>query len=115
MNIESISKRITQLCKERNWSYYRLAKEAKFQQATLFPILHNKNMPNLYTLNDICKALNITLSEFFHCELFENVNLTDKYIELWGKLSNKDKEKVLIYMYGLLQKEIPKEGLVNDI
>ena len=115
MNIELISQRITQLCQDRRWSYYKLAKEAGFQQATLFPILHNKNMPNLYTLNEICNAFNITLSDFFRCELFETINYADNYIQLWKELNNKDKEKVLIYMNGLLHKEIPEEGLIIDI
>ena len=110
MDIKLISQRITQLCKERGWSYYRLAKEAGFQQATLFPILHEKNMPNLYTLNDICNALGITLSEFFHCDLFEVINNTDNYIELWEQLNNGEKEKVLIYMCGLLHKNFPFKG-----
>ena len=110
MDIKLISQRITQLCKEREWSYYRLAKEAGFQQATLFPILHERNMPNLYTLNDICKAFNITLSDFFHCDLFDTVNNSDNYIQLWEQLNNEEKEKVLIYINGLLRNDFPFEG-----
>lgn len=107
MNINLISQRITQLCKKRGWSYYRLAKECGFEQSTLFPILHERNMPNLYTLNDICKAFDITLSDFFRCELFESDNIpTDDFFILWSQLSLSERELTKAYMSGLLHKKI---------
>lgn len=110
MTIYLISERIKQLCRERGWSYYKLAKEAGFEQSTLSPILHEKNMPSLYTLSDICKAFNITPGSFFDCQLFENFASTDNYIKLWKQLNKTEREKVLIYMCGLLHKEINEEA-----
>ena len=117
MDIQSMHKRIAELCKQKQWTYYRLAKECGFQQSTLKSIIKEKNMPNLYTLDKICNALNITLSDFFKSELFEDVTtINNEYISLWIKLQSADKERVLVYMYGLLHKEVPmKEDVKNDL
>lgn len=116
MDIKSIKKRIEQLCNQKQWSFYRLAKESGFQQSTLESIINEKNMPSLYTLEKICLAFNITLSDFFDSEFFRYTpNLKEHYVELWKELSKSDKKKVLIYMHGLLHKEIKKEDFQNDI
>lgn len=116
MEIEAINKRIMQLCKMRKMSYYRLAKEGNLSESVLFAIRKQKNLPSLDTLEKICKATNITMSEFFNNELFDTKHKTKElYITLWHELSSADKEKVLIYMHGLLHKTITKEGLCNDL
>ena len=116
MEIEAINKRVTQLCKMRGISYYRLAKESGLSESVLSSIRRNKNLPSLDTLEKICKAVSITMSEFFNSELFETCQHTKElYITLWQELSANDKEKVLIYMHGLLHKEITKEDFNNDL
>ena len=117
MDIHSINKRIAELCAKNDWSYYKLSKEAGFQQSTLKSITKEKNMPSLYTLSKICRAFGITISDFFNSELFVTANkqLNDDFINLWNELSLTDKEKVMIYMHGLLHKEIKKEDVKNDI
>lgn len=116
MDIKVIKRRISELCDERNWSYYRLAKEAGFQQSTLKSIIKEKNMPSLYTLSKICDAFGITLSSFFDDPLFETKEYSDKmFNSLWETLSSTEKEKVLIYMHGLLGKEIKKEDFKDEL
>lgn len=113
MDIRSIHLRIEELCKQQKWSYYRLAKEAGFQQSTITTIIKEKYMPSLYTINEICLAFGISLSTFFNSNLFEESE-TAMYIKSYNRLSTQNKEKVLIYIHGLLQQEIPKEGLIID-
>lgn len=116
MDIHSINLRISELCAQRKWSYYRLAKETGFQQSTLKSIVKEKNMPSLYTLDKICTAFNISLACFFDSPFFDiPTQSNNTFLSLWNNLSSDDKEKVLIYMYGLLHKEISKEDFVNDI
>ena len=116
MEIEVINKRISQLCKMKGMSYYRLAKVSKLSESVLSSIRRKKNLPSLDTLEKICNAFNITMSEFFNSELFETCqNTKELYLSLWQELSANDKEKVLIYMYGLLHKEIRKEDFKNDL
>ncbi len=110
MDIKSINTRINQLCQERKWSYYKLAKEAGFQQSTLKTITKETNMPSLYTIAKICAAFNITIQEFFNSELFGSKNETKQlYLYLWDKLQPEDQERVLIYMHGLLHRNIEKD------
>lgn len=115
MDIKSINMRIAQLCQQKGWSYYRLAKEAGFQQSTLKSITKEKNMPSLYTIVRICAAFNITISEFFDAEPF-NSNFVSKQlvISLWDKLQPEDQERVLIYMHGLLHQNIERD-FNNDL
>lgn len=114
MDIKLINERISQLCNQRNWSYYRLAKECGFEQANLKSIVKEKNMPSLYTLEKICNAFGITFSDFFDAEIFNEGSSNPLYISLWRELLPEDKEKVLIYMFGLAGKEIPRE-FENDV
>lgn len=119
MDIKSIRLRIEELCKQRNWSYYRLAKEAGFQQSTLQAIAKEKNMPSLFTIEKICLACNITLSQFFDSSFF-NSSKQRQYCsakEIWGSLSDVEKELALAYMCGLLHitPKIKKEDKVNGL
>ena len=116
MEIEAISKRITELCKMRGISYYRLAKDSNLSESVLSAIRRKKNLPSLDTLEKICNALTVTMSDFFNSELFEtHQNTKELYISLWNELLPVDKEKVLIYMHGLLHKEIHEEDFKNDL
>ena len=116
MEIEAINKRVAQLCKMRGISYYRLAKDSGLSESVLASIRREKNLPSLDTLEKICKAVNISMSDFFNSELFETCQHTKElYITLWQELSTNDKEKVLIYMHGLLHKEIHEKDFNNDL
>ena len=57
--------RINQLKNERGWSNYRLAEEASLTQSALTNMFTRRTLPNLTSLNLICEAFGITLSEFF--------------------------------------------------
>ena len=60
-----ISARIINLRKNRNISQYRLAKLAGVSQAALSDIESGKKRASLETIERICAALGLTLSEFF--------------------------------------------------
>ena len=77
MNIsEAISKRIKNICKERNISINKLATMSCLTQSTLQSIIdRSSNNPKLLTILRICYGLNISISEFFDDKLFENLDL----------------------------------------
>lgn len=57
---------ITQLLKSKNWSRYKLCKEAHLAQSTLSDILSGKaKNPNTKTLQKIADALRVPVNEFF--------------------------------------------------
>ena len=57
--------RIRQQMALRGWSEYRLAKESGLSQSTIANVFHRNTLPSIPTLESICKAFGITLSQFF--------------------------------------------------
>ena len=57
--------RIQELMQERGWIEYRLVKETKLPASTIANIFHRGTTPTVLTLEAICYAFGISLSEFF--------------------------------------------------
>ncbi len=57
--------RLQFLLAERGWTRYRLAKESGIPHSTLTNLWRRANTPTIATLEDICRALGITMAEFF--------------------------------------------------
>ncbi|MBR4702104.1 MAG: helix-turn-helix transcriptional regulator [Oscillospiraceae bacterium] len=57
--------RLQKLLKDRGWSEYRLSKECGLSQSTIGNIYRRNTTPSIDTLEIICKAFGITLSQFF--------------------------------------------------
>ncbi len=80
--MNKINQKISEMCFSRGWSYYDLALEAGLTQSTLSSMFQRGNPPKIETLQCICEAFGITLSQFF---------LEDEHIEI---LSSKEKELI---------------------
>ena len=96
--------RIQQLMTERGWSMYRLAKQSLISQSTLSNLINRGNAPSLCTLIKICDAFDITVSQFFN-DGSEPMSLSVRQKELikkWSDLSESQKEKVDIFISGML-------------
>ena len=57
--------RLQKLLNERGWSEYKLAKMAGLNESTISNIYRRNTVPTIATLEAICHAFGITLSEFF--------------------------------------------------
>ena len=57
--------RIKELCTERGWSYYQLAKSSDLPYSTLSTLLNSTNLPSLTTLEKICSGFGISFADFF--------------------------------------------------
>lgn len=57
--------RITQLRNERNWSVYKVAKEAGIPQSTIATWYLKNRCPSVEDIEKISAAFDLTLSEFF--------------------------------------------------
>jgi transcriptional regulator with XRE-family HTH domain len=89
-----ILKKINQLRIERNWSIYRLSVESGISQSTLNNMFNRETLPSITTLECICSAYGITLSEFFK----EEITFSDseqELISLYRSASNPTKESIL--------------------
>ncbi len=60
-----VIKHIKDLMNERGWTNYRLGKEAGLSQSTITNLFNRNNAPTIPTLEAVCRAFGITLSQFF--------------------------------------------------
>lgn len=93
-----INKKIENLRFQRGWSLYELAQEAGITQSTLTSMIKRDSPPKIDTLECICEAFGITLSQFF---------MEDEQLEVLSK-----KEKELISLYRKLQ-ENKRQALID--
>lgn len=92
--------RIRQLMDGRGWSEYRLSKESGLAQSTIANIFRRNNSPTLPTLEAVCEAFGITLTQFFSKDSVF-IELTENQIELlqkWSILSDEQKKLFLALM-----------------
>lgn len=61
----NVLNRILQLRTERNWSEYQLAQKANITQSTISTWYRKNTIPSVPSLEKICNAFDMTLSEFF--------------------------------------------------
>lgn len=54
MRDKDVIQHIQDLCKERSWTYYRLAKEADIPYSTLNNMVNRTNIPTIPTLQKLC-------------------------------------------------------------
>ena len=70
--------RVINLCSERNITPNKLSEMSTIPSSTLRDLINCRiNNPSSFVIYQICKALNISLEEFFNNELFNFNNLED--------------------------------------
>lgn len=75
MNIgEAVRDRILELCQERNVSVNKLSSMSGVTQSTVNNIVSGRNnSTTISTIKKLCDGLDITIEDFFHSELFKNL------------------------------------------
>ncbi len=104
MRDTEVIQHIQELCRERGWSYYRLAKESEIPYSTLNNMMTRTNIPTIPTLQKLCDGFGITMSDFFHEEADVLVLTADQQelLELYNRLDHNRKKILKAYMKGLL-------------
>ena len=82
--------KVYKLMNARNWTAYMLAEQSGIDPSTIGHMFAKRQVPKIPTLEKICKALGLTLSEFFADDDINEDNL--ELISLIGTLSPKRKE-----------------------
>ncbi len=88
---------ITQYREARGWTEYQLAERSGLPQSTISSWYRKNMMPSISSLEKICTAFGITLSQLF-AENNAPVSLTEsqkKLLEHWSKLSE-DQQAALL-------------------
>ena len=101
-----VKKRLEELLKIKGWTMYRLSKEADLAWSTVRNVFKRGTDPTIGTLEIYCKALNISLSQFFdvdrHCGLTEEQH---KLVDMWSVLDEKDQHTVMNLLESLANKK----------
>lgn len=99
----NVTARISELCQERGFSYYELAKRSGITYSTLNTMLLKGNLPSLSTLKKLCHGFGITLLQFFNTES-SPVALSEaqkECLSLFDILSKEEQALALAFMKGL--------------
>lgn len=72
---EAVQKRILDICKDKNISINKLCILSGVTQSTVNNILSRKNSsPTIITIKRLCDGADMSISEFFDCNLFDNLD-----------------------------------------
>ena len=83
----------------RGWTAYRLASEAVFTVSSIHNLFRRIGIPNLPTLEAVCSAFGITLSQFFaDDDMVECTSEIKRLMEAWTPLPQEQKEAYLKLM-----------------
>lgn len=88
--------RITAYREERGWTEYQLAEKSGLPQSTISSWYRKNMVPTILSLEKICKAFGITLSQLF-AEGDSPVSLTDSQKQLlnrWSRLTEEQQSVV---------------------
>ena len=83
---------------ERGWTEYQLAERADLPQSTISSWYRRNIVPSVSSLEKVCTAFGITLSQLFAEGENGAVTLTDsqhRLIAQWARLSKEQQEAVL--------------------
>ena len=98
--------RIAELAQERNWSNYELAKRSGIQLSTIQNMYHRNYEPTIPTLQALCKAFGISLSQFFaDGELADVTEEQREILSLWNRLSDEQKRIVRALMGNMISEK----------
>lgn len=91
-----ILSKIDKIRKDKGWSVYRLATESGLTDKAIYNWYQRGTMPTIKTLESVCEALGVTISQFFaEGELVELDIETKKLFDEWITLSSEQKAAVL--------------------
>lgn len=95
-----ILQRIEDLRKARNWTEYQLAERAGMTQSTISSWYRKNIIPSIPSLEKICDAFHITLSQFFLVE-DHAINITEqqqRLLEASIKLNSTQMENLITFL-----------------
>ena len=94
--MNNILEHITKLMIKRGWTVNYLANKADVPQSTLSGLYQRNNVPSIPTLEKLCVAFGITISEFFAGEgtMTELTKEQRRLLDKWNTLSDEHKEAV---------------------
>lgn len=104
----NVLERIRNLRIERGWSEYLLAEKSGLTQSTISAWFRTNTLPTIPSLEKICSAFNISLSQFFMEKDNYHIVLTEKQFQLihqFNKLSSEQQDSLIQFLEKLFISE----------
>ena len=71
---EAVAKRIIELCQDHSTNINALAMQAGIPPSTIYSMLNEKSQnPGVVSLKKLCDGLDISIRQFFDCDLFDDL------------------------------------------
>lgn len=97
-----LNQKLQNMMEERGWSAYRLAKESHLSESTIINLFRRNTLPTIPTLEAICGAFGITLSQFFaESEMVELTPEIKSVFENWTSLTVEQKHAVQLLLQSM--------------
>ena len=99
-----ILRKITELRLERNWTEYELAERSELTQSTISSWYRKNLIPSIPSLERICNAFGITLSQFFLESDCFSEQLSKEQVEIlksWNRLTKEQQRKLTDFLNSL--------------
>ena len=108
MDNESELKKIEELMRQRGYTRYKLAKLSGVSKSTITTIFNKRSTISLYNLSKICRAFNLTLSEFFAMlEGKPEAGIIQEFpLEWWSSLPPEKRRQVSAVMYVMAELDL---------
>ena len=92
-----ILRKIEKLRTDRGWSVYRLAEKLGLTDKCIYNWYHRNTVPTIQTIEQICDAFGLTLSQFFaEGNLIEVDDELSQLFDNWRSLNEEQKKAVKI-------------------
>lgn len=91
----NILKKINKMRIDRGWSVYRLSVESGVSQSTITNMFNRETLPSITTLESICTAFGVTMSEFFTEENFNTEPDDEEVLALYRSMNAESRQLVL--------------------
>ena len=110
MEVADVHKRMKELMEERNLSPYKLAKKMDMTPSAIYNMLRRKTMPKIETIERVCDAIDISVSDFF---VFTGTDRNMGYVsddelillETYRNTTNAGRERIKAYAEGICAAE----------
>lgn len=105
MENKEILRKIDELRFKKGWSIYELAKRSNLMENTIYNWRKRNSCPNISTLNNVCKAFNITLAQFFSKENIAEVSPEISYLIANYSMLNLEQKNIISKLIEVMLKK----------
>lgn len=100
-----ILKKITEMRLEKGWTEYELAERSELPQSTISSWYRKNLVPSILSLEHICMAFGITLSQFFLDDRCFSETISQEQIDIlkrWNKMTKEQQKKLAEFLDSIL-------------